>query len=90
MRNSSSDLKHILEHIQKELEKTKKNAEHLTLTLNDIYDTFLRLGLKIERNEHNTEHIIKLLKDISCKKIDIDEFVIKILKELILPHINAK
>ncbi|STQ85074.1 hypothetical protein [Helicobacter fennelliae] len=52
--------------------------EHLTPTLNDIYDSFNELGLRIDRNGHNSSEILKMLKNKEYKKWDT--FIIRLLQ----------
>ena len=79
-----SDESDVLTPIKDALEKTKQDNNHLTLTLNDVYDTFLKLNLKIDRNKEHSEIIIKALKDLRAEKIQIESLIISIIKEIIL------
>ena len=79
-----SDESDVLTPIKDALEKTKQDNNHLTSTLNDVYDTFLKLNLKIDRNKEHSEIIIKALKDLRAEKIQIESLIISIIKEIIL------
>ena len=52
--------------------------EHLTPTLNDIYDSFNSLGLRLDRNENNSSEILKILKN--KKHTQWDTFIIRLLQ----------
>lgn len=62
--------------------------EHLTPTLNDIYDTFCAMNLKIERNETHSEFITKGLKTLREGQIDKKRLVEIVLKEIIAPNLH--
>lgn len=74
----NSKIDEIIEIIAKELETTKAKNNHLTLTLNDIYDTFNDLGLKIDRCDENTDSIIKMLKNKDY--LQIDSFIFALIR----------
>ncbi len=57
-----------------------KDAQHLMPTLNDIYDTFNKLHLRIERTDDHSYQIIQSLKHLSSKTISKRDMIIQILK----------
>ncbi|MEE6629181.1 hypothetical protein VWO18_09570, partial [Campylobacter coli] len=60
------------------LQDIQKKNEHLTPTINDVYD-FCNNILKpniIERNNENSEIITKNLKSLTSKEIDRNGFLI--------------
>ncbi|ECP8480597.1 hypothetical protein FU365_04955, partial [Campylobacter coli] len=64
------------------LQDIQKKNEHLTPTINDVYD-FCNNILKpniIERNNENSEIITKNLKSLTSKEIDRNGFLINIIK----------
>lgn len=68
----------------------KKKNEHLTPTINDVYD-FCNNILKpniIERNNENSEIITKNLKSLTSKEIDRNGFLINIIKTMIIPNLK--
>ncbi|EIT3701857.1 hypothetical protein L1590_001735, partial [Campylobacter coli] len=69
------------------LQDIQKKNEHLTPTINDVYD-FCNNILKpniIERNNENSEIITKNLKSLTSKEIDRNGFLINIIKTMIIP-----
>lgn len=68
--------------IFKTLEKVQKENEHLTPNLNDIYDTFANCKLKIERNEINSEIIIKELKNARQFNYNNKKIILNILIQI--------
>ncbi|EKS0770227.1 hypothetical protein QA278_001638, partial [Campylobacter coli] len=63
------------------LQDIQKKNEHLTPTINDVYD-FCNNILKpniIERNNENSEIITKNLKSLTSKEIDRNGFLINII-----------
>ncbi|EKD4550312.1 hypothetical protein ORR37_001665, partial [Campylobacter coli] len=67
------------------LQDIQKKNEHLTPTINDVYD-FCNNILKpniIERNNENSEIITKNLKSLTSKEIDRNGFLINIIKTMI-------
>ncbi|AQQ59093.1 hypothetical protein [Helicobacter bilis] len=64
--------------IQCTIQETMTKQEHLTPTLNDIYDSFNLLGLKLERHENNSSEILKMLKN--KEHTNWDTFIIKLLQ----------
>lgn len=54
-----SKINEIIDRILDKLQCNMQKNEHLTPTLNDIYDTFCAMNLKIERNETHSEIITK-------------------------------
>ncbi|EAH8737658.1 hypothetical protein EWI38_08535 [Campylobacter coli] len=68
----------------------QKKNEHLTPTINDVYD-FCNNILKpniIERNNENSEIITKNLKSLTSKEIDRNGFLINIIKTMIIPNLK--
>ncbi len=65
----SSNLDTLLEIILSTLDEVMQDSQHLSPTINDIYDTFNKIHLRIERKEENSQRIIKILKYFSNKKI---------------------
>ncbi|EJE3592478.1 hypothetical protein M3960_001358, partial [Campylobacter coli] len=66
------------------LQDIQKKNEHLTPTINDVYD-FCNNILKpniIERNNENSEIITKNLKSLTSKEIDRNGFLINIIKTM--------
>ncbi|ECW7530307.1 hypothetical protein F3670_07965, partial [Campylobacter coli] len=71
------------------LQDIQKKNEHLTPTINDVYD-FCNNILKpniIERNNENSEIITKNLKSLTSKEIDRNGFLINIIKTMIIPNL---
>ncbi|SQB99533.1 Uncharacterised protein [Helicobacter fennelliae] len=75
MQSSKNKLIAIIQNI---IQDTMNKQEHLTPTLNDIYDSFNELGLRIDRNGHNSSEILKMLKNKEYKKWDT--FIIRLLQ----------
>ncbi|EAC1598527.1 hypothetical protein ACL905_001658 [Campylobacter coli] len=72
------------------LQDIQKKNEHLTPTINDVYD-FCNNILKpniIERNNENSEIITKNLKSLTSKEIDRNGFLINIIKTMIIPNLK--
>ncbi|HEF9206312.1 TPA: hypothetical protein SBV89_001749 [Campylobacter coli] len=72
------------------LQDIQKKNEHLTPTINDVYD-FCNNILKpniIERNNENSEIITKNLKSLTSKEIDRNGFLINIIKTMVIPNLK--
>lgn len=65
-----SNLDRLIDIVRQKLNQKMQEAQHLSPTLNDIYDIFNDLGIKIDRTEENTNQIIKALKNFSNKRDD--------------------
>lgn len=75
----SEKLKEIIDIITGAIEKTAKDNGHITPNLNDIYDAFHSLGLRLERTDKHSEMIIKELKNVRAKKVTLQESCYKLL-----------
>ncbi|WP_104719496.1 hypothetical protein [Helicobacter pullorum] len=76
----NSNLDELVKIITNTLNKVMKDAQHLMPTLNDIYDTFNKLHLRIERTDDHSYQIIQSLKHLSSKTISKRDMIIQILK----------
>lgn len=65
-----SSLDRLIDIIRQKLNQKMQEELHLSPTLNDIYDIFNDLGIKINRTEENTNQIFKALKNFSNKRND--------------------
>lgn len=74
-----SNLNKLIEIISQKLDIVMQRADHRTPTLNDIYDTFNELGLRIERTNEHSQHIIKLLKYLSNRQINTQTMITQII-----------
>lgn len=87
MSDYDKSLNELVKRLNYSLEIIQKQSEHITPTINDFYDLFLTLKLKI-RTENNTELIIKALKSFVNHKISKDGLMKCIIENVILPSIS--
>ena len=78
----------IIDRILRELEYNMQKNEHLTPTLNDIYDTFCAVNLKIEHNDTHSEIITKELKTLRENQMNKRRLIEIVLKEIIVPSLH--
>ncbi|AWI34905.1 hypothetical protein [Helicobacter apodemus] len=58
-----------------------ESKEHLTPTLNDIYDMFAKIRIKFPRNDKRSATITKHLKEHANKQIILDDLILHILQD---------
>ncbi|MDE6045058.1 MAG: hypothetical protein K2F85_06035 [Helicobacter sp.] len=75
----SKKLEEIIGIITGAIEKTAKDNEHITPNLNDVYDAFHSLGLRLERTDEHSEIIIKELKNVRANKATLRQACYKLL-----------
>ena len=71
------------------IESKAKEAQHLTPTINDVYDGFWALQLKLDRNDDNTQAILKALKEYQEHK-QMERLIRQILHNLVVVKQESK
>lgn len=76
---NSKKLDKIIDIVTGAIEKTARDNEHITPNLNDIYDAFHSLGLRLERTDKHSEMIIKELKNVRANRATLQEACYRLL-----------